>query len=73
MAARPYQRIVLKANEVGATVGRDVMNEHAFETVPRTNVVAQQMLRRGHEPLADKLIVRIVSASRQRSKPFCYL
>jgi predicted RNA-binding protein with EMAP domain len=49
------------------------MNEHAFEAVPGTNVVAQEVLRRGNKPLADKLIVPIVCGRRQRGKPFCYL
>jgi len=40
------------------------MSELAFETVARTEVVAQEVLRRGHKPVADKLIVRIVSGRR---------
>jgi hypothetical protein len=40
--------------------------------VPRTVVIAQEVLRRGDKPLADKLIVQIVSGRRQRSKPFCH-
>ena len=71
MAARPRQIIELKAIEVGARVRRDVMSEQAFETVPRTEVVAQEVLRRSYKPLADKPIVRIVSSDRQRIKPFC--